>query len=153
MNQLSENFKQAELALAAYGSFTSAVPTQRELEAIEFSSRQAEVFIQNYRLVSQFNDAATGLSATVFADKDSGETFLAVRGTEISDVRDFATGVFDIMLFGSTQLHPQYHSLKTKVTEWLNDGTLSPTFTVTGHSMGGFLAIGLADDPLFTRAC
>ncbi|MER0217256.1 MAG: hypothetical protein DU481_14005 [Nitrosomonas sp.] len=53
------------------------------------------------------------------------------------------------MLFGSTQLYPQYNSLKTKVTEWLGNGTLSPTFTVTGHSMGGFLATGLVNDPDF----
>ena len=53
------------------------------------------------------------------------------------------------MLFGSMQLYPQYNSLKTKVTEWLGNGTLSPTFTVTGHSMGGFLATGLVNDPDF----
>lgn len=84
----------------------------------------------------------------MFADSDKN-TFLAVRGTELTDIRDFATGVFDIMLFGSTQLHPQFNSLKAKVTEWLENGTLSPTFTVTGHSMGGFLATGLVNDPDF----
>ncbi|WMJ09929.1 calcium-binding protein [Nitrosomonas sp. sh817] len=152
MGQQIEYFKQAELALAAYANFTSDIPTQAELRDADFSTSQANIFASTYRIADrQYNDPITGLSATVFIDKVSGETFLAVRGTEINDVRDFATGVFDIMLFGSTQLHPQYHSLKAKVTEWLNDGTLSPTFTVTGHSMGGFLAIGLADDPLFTN--
>lgn len=152
MGQQSECFKQAELALAAYANFTLDIPTQAELRDADFSTIQANIFASTYRIADhQYNDPITGLSATVFVDKVSGETFLSLRGTEINDVRDFATGVFDIMLFGNTILHPQYLSLRAKVTEWLNNGTLSPTFTVTGHSMGGFLAIGLADDPLFTN--
>lgn len=145
-----ELFKHAELSLAAYANLVTGADIKDELKIAGFSDIQADAFISKYRIVDQqFNDNATGLSATVFADKVSGETFVAVRGTEANDIRDFATGVFDIMLFGSTQLHPQYNSLKVKVTEWLNDGTLPSTFTVTGHSMGGFLAIGLVDDPDF----
>ncbi|MEQ1815568.1 MAG: hypothetical protein ABL861_03700 [Nitrosomonas sp.] len=147
MSQQVDYYKQAELALAVYGNFATNEPTRQELLAAEFSERQADAFILKYRIVAQHTDA-TGLSATVFTDTDNN-TFLAVRGTELTDIRDFATGVFDIMLFGSTRLHPQYNSLKTKVTEWLGNGTLSPTFTVTGHSMGGFLATGLVDDPDF----
>ncbi|SDX01481.1 hypothetical protein [Nitrosomonas oligotropha] len=148
MSQQAEYYKQAELALAVYGNFATNEPTRQELVAAEFSDNQARAFADSYNVVDQFNDAATGLSATVFADSDKN-TFLAVRGTELTDIRDFATGVFDIMLFGSTQLHPQYNNLKTKVTEWLGNGTLSPTFTVTGHSMGGFLATGHVNDPDF----
>ncbi|MDR4652790.1 MAG: hypothetical protein MRJ52_10390 [Nitrosomonas sp.] len=51
-----------------------------------------------------------------------------------------------IAVIGSTKLQPQYTSLKAKVTEWLVSGTISPTFTVTGHSLGGFLATGLVAD-------
>lgn len=150
MSQFVEYFKQAELSLAAYAKnlISGGAPELAKLEAAEFSTTQAEAFILKYRVVTQHTDA-TGLSATVFADNVTGETFLAVRGTELTDIRDFATGVFDIMLFGSTQLHPQYDSLKAKVTEWLGNGTLPPAFTVTGHSMGGFLAAGLVDDPAF----
>ncbi|TXI36646.1 MAG: hypothetical protein E6Q59_09015, partial [Nitrosomonas sp.] len=147
MSQQAEYYKQAELALAVYGDFATNEPTRQELVAAEFSETQADAFILKYRIVAQYADA-TGLSATVFADSDKN-TFLAVRGTEQTDIRDFATGVFDIMLFGSTQLHPQYNSLKTKITEWLGNGTLSPAFTVSGHSMGGFLATGLVNDPDF----
>ncbi|WP_394808938.1 hypothetical protein [Nitrosomonas sp.] len=151
MNQFVDYFKQAELALAAYAkSLETGRLAIEKLQNAEFSDSQAHTFADNYNVVDQFNDAATGLSATVFADADNN-TFLAVRGTEPTDIRDFATGVFDIMLYGSTQLHPQYDSLKTKVAEWLGNGTLSPTFTVTGHSMGGFLATGLVDDPDFSN--
>jgi len=149
MNHFLDYFKQAELALAAYAkSLETGRPAIENLQNAEFSNIQARTFADSYNVVDQFNDTATGLSATVFTDTDNN-TFLAVRGTELTDIRDFATGVFDIMLFGSTQLHPQYNSLKTKVAEWLGTGTLSPTFTVTGHSMGGFLAAGLVDDPDF----
>ena len=110
MSQQAEYYKQAELALAVYGNFATNEPTRQELVVAEFSETQADAFILKYRIVAQFNDAATGLSATVFADSDKN-TFLAVRGTELTDIRDFATGVFDIMLFGSTQLHPQYNSV------------------------------------------
>ncbi|MCE7915933.1 MAG: hypothetical protein DYH15_15040, partial [Nitrosomonas sp. PRO4] len=146
-------FIQSELALVAYSNLYPDMSQSEYLASLQDSGRglsplQADLFASTYRVVTQYGDT-TGLSATVFADKVSGDTLLAVRGTEADDIRDFATGIFDIMLFGSTQLHPQYNSLKAKVTEWLSNGTLSSTFTVTGHSMGGFLAIGLVDDPDF----
>jgi hypothetical protein len=150
----NDYFKQAELALAAYSNLDSDMLSSEYRDALQdsgkgLSSFQATKFASTYRVVDQFNDPGTGLSATIFADIGSGKIFLAVRGTEADDIRDFATGVFDIMLFGSTQLHPQYSSLKAKVAEWLSNGTLPPVFTVTGHSMGGFLAVGLVDDPDF----
>ncbi|MCP5273849.1 MAG: hypothetical protein H6936_03140 [Burkholderiales bacterium] len=56
------------------------------------------------------------------------------------------TDLVNIALLGSTTLQPQYQSLKTKVQEWLDNGTLPQNFTVTGHSLGGFLATGLTTD-------
>ncbi|MER0203254.1 MAG: hypothetical protein DU480_05220 [Nitrosomonas sp.] len=111
MNNFFAYFRQAELALAAYAkNLEIGRPAIENLQNAEFSDNQARAFADSYNVVDQFNDAATGLSATVFADSDKN-TFLAVRGTELTDIRDFATGVFDIMLFGSTQLHPQYNSV------------------------------------------
>ena len=86
----------------------------------------------------------------MFADNNTGETFLAIRGTEISDPADLLTGLVNIALFGSTTLQPQYQSLKTQVQTWLIDGVLPQTFTVTGHSLGGFLATDLAVDEDFS---
>jgi hypothetical protein len=51
----------------------------------------------------QYTDV-TGLSGTVFADKVSGETFLAIRGTEASDLMDLLTDLIDITWLGSTTL-------------------------------------------------
>ncbi len=48
-------------------------------------------------------------------------------------------------------LHPQYISLKFKVVEWIENGVLPQSFTVTGHSLGGFLAAGLVAEPLIAN--
>jgi hypothetical protein len=147
---MNRYFNQAELALAAYSTLSSDMLIDEYREALVdggkgLSFSQAEFFADTYRVVDQHTDA-TGLSATVFADKNTGEAFLAIRGTEISDPADILTGLVNIALFGSTTLQPQYQSLKTQVQTWLNDGVLPQTFTVTGHSLGGFLATDLAVD-------
>lgn len=113
----------------------------------EFSINQARNFTDTYYVMIQYTDV-TGLSATVFADKVSGETFLAIRGTEASDLMDLLTDLIDITWLGSTTLQPQYISLRSKVAEWLENGTLPQNFTVTGHSLGGFLAAGLVAEPV-----
>ncbi|GKS69616.1 hypothetical protein W03_16200 [Nitrosomonas sp. PY1] len=69
MNQ--EYFKQAELALAAYASLNTGAPDRAALVFASFSEVQAITFATTYRVVTQYNDPATGLSATVFADKNT----------------------------------------------------------------------------------
>ena len=146
MTQQIEYFKQAELVLAAYATFNSDILAQAELKDVNFSTSQARYFADTYRLVTQYTDA-TGLSATVFTDADN-KTFLAIRGTEASDPMDLLTDLIDITWLGSTALQPQYISLRSKVVEWLGNGTLPQNFTVTGHSLGGFLAAGLVAEPV-----
>lgn len=116
MNQQMEYFKQAELALAAYGNFASNIPTLRELEAADFSPSQARAFADTYRVIDQEGDV-TGLSATIFANDATGETFPAIRGTEINDSGDLFAGLL-LAMFGSTVLQPQYASLKAQVQVW-----------------------------------
>ncbi|MXS81831.1 calcium-binding protein [Nitrosomonas oligotropha] len=146
MNQQAEYSKQAELALAAYGDFVTQEPARQKLIAAEFSEIQADAFILKYRIVEQYTDI-TGLSATVLADADN-KFFLAIRGIEASDPMDLLTDLIDITWLGSTALQPQYISLRSKVVEWLGNGTLPQNFTVTGHSLGGFLAAGLVAEPV-----
>ena len=151
MNQYVEYFKQAELALAAYAIDLNpgSEPDLTKLQNAGFSTAQArDSFIPTYRVVDQYNDPDTGLSATIFrhtTDVDNTNSILAIRGTEITDIDDLFAGL-SIATVGTTQLQPQYDSLKIKVGEWLTSGTISPTFTVAGHSLGGFLATGLVAD-------
>ena len=88
----------------------------------------------------------TGLSATVFENMTDGKRYLAIRGTESSDLSDILTDVIDIGTLGTAEYQAQYAALSAKVGAWLDDGTLQSGFTVTGHSLGGFLATNLALD-------
>ncbi len=148
MNQQVEYFKQAELALAAYANFNSDIPAQVELKDADFSTNQARTFAETYLVVAQHTDV-TGLSATVFSDKVSGKTFLAICGTEEGNLRDLLMDLINITWLGDTTLQPQYISLKFKVAEWMESGVLPSNFTVTGHSLGGFLVTGLVSEPVF----
>ena len=107
------------------------------------SSSQAQRFAETYAVVDFYNSPESGLQAAVFSNA-SGKKYLAIRGTE--SPADFLTDAIDIALLGSTNLQLQYRNLKAKVVAWITDGTLSPSFTVTGHSLGGFLAGALTVD-------
>ena len=148
-------FIQSELALAAYSNLYPDMPQSEYLASLQDSGRglsplQSDLFTFTYRVVDRYFDA-TGLSATVFANDEAGEIFLAIRGTEEDDLRDILTDLINIIWLGSTTLQPQFISLKLKVSEWLEKGILPQNFTVTGHSLGGFLATGLVADPLFAN--
>lgn len=145
MTAIADYLNEAELALAAYAALpldSSGSDIERALRLAGMSTAQATRFANTYTVATQYN-AGNGLSATVFTDA-GGNKYLAIRGTD--DGYDLATDAFNIGLLGSTSLQPQYASLKAKVTEWLGNGTLSSSFTVTGHSLGGFLATGIAAD-------
>ncbi|GJL76214.1 hypothetical protein [Nitrosomonas sp.] len=68
MNGNTEYFKQAELALAAYGDFATNTPTRQELENAGLSTTQANFFIDKYEVVAKYSNN-TGLSATVLKDQ------------------------------------------------------------------------------------
>ena len=141
-------FQQAELALAAYANLEPDVNIRDELRAAGLSATQTDKFISQYTVIDHHSDA-TGLSATVFksTDPDNPQTFLAIRGT--NDLLDLLTDLVNIALFGSTALQPQYLNLKNQVQTWMNDDVLPQNFTVTGHSLGGFLATDLTVDSDF----
>jgi len=146
MSQIQAYFTEAELALAAYANLnlgTLNTPSQQEaLRGAGLSPSQAVRFANNWRVVDQLNNPLSGLSATVFEEITTGKRYLAIRGTD--DFIDLVTGVVNIGVIGTPLLQPQYLILRSKVQEWLVNGTLPKSFTVTGHSLGGFLATGIA---------
>ncbi|MHB1619267.1 MAG: alpha/beta hydrolase family protein [Sulfuricella sp.] len=142
MSQISEYFRQAELSLAAYADLSTGVPNEDELKKAGMSSTQATRFAATWSVAAHYSDV-TGVSATVFQEISTGQKTLAIRGTQ--GVTDFITDYF-ILNGTPSQLNPQYQSLKTKVQAWLGDGTLTPGFSVSGHSLGGYLAAGLVAD-------
>ena len=151
MSTIFDYFTQAELSLAAYANLSAGVPSQDELKKAGLSDTQAVEFAKHYNVVDQWNNPSIGLSATVFELLDAngnptGQKTLAIRGTEPSTPTDLLTGLIDIYALGSTLLQPQHLDLQWKVQQWLNSGDLSPSFTVTGHSLGGFLATAITAD-------
>ncbi|MBL8488737.1 MAG: hypothetical protein JNK22_16820, partial [Rhodocyclaceae bacterium] len=125
------------------------------------SEKQAQAFAEQWRVVEQYNgepipvldefNHPTGeytqsdaLSATVFQEVETGRRYLAVRSTQ--SLSDVWTDIVDISILGMSEHQGQYASLKSKVQSWLANGTLTSGFTVTGHSLGGFLAGALLAD-------
>jgi Ca2+-binding RTX toxin-like protein len=149
----------SELALAAYAALSFGEPDQGTLEDAGMASAQARAFAEAWRVVTQFthseqipthDDAgnvtgyvttSNGLSATVFEEVGTGRRYLAIRGTD--DIEDLLTDVVDVAIFGSPERQAQYVTLKSQVRAWMADGTLPASFTVSGHSLGGFLAVAL----------
>lgn len=145
-----EQAQQAELALAAYASLVKGEPDKDALKKAGLSDLQADQFRKQYTVIDQFNDAS-GLSVTVFEDKTSHTRYLAIRGTD--DLYDLATDAINVAILGGTKYQDQYQALKAKVAAWQVDGTLpdgvrpgQQQYTVTGHSLGGFLATALTAD-------
>ncbi|MBZ0093462.1 MAG: hypothetical protein K8F27_14730, partial [Sulfuricellaceae bacterium] len=149
MSTISEIYTEAELALAAYANLTAGISGKSYTDALEdggkgMSPLQAADFASKWTVIgTPYTDPVTGVSATVFQEIATGQKTLAIRGTQ--GATDFLA---DYLILNGTpsQLNPQYQSLKAKVTQWLGDGTLTPGFTVSGHSLGGYLAAGLVAD-------
>jgi hypothetical protein len=95
------------LAQAAYARnlIEGNIDREKLINDALFSTVQANYFIQNYRVVTQLPDTL-GLSATIFADNLTEETFLAICGTEITDPNDLFAGL-SLTIFGTTVLQPQ----------------------------------------------
>lgn len=157
--------RHAELALAAYASLTKDIQGaaySAALEAAGFPPSQAGRFMNSWKVVDQYNHSeqvpisddagnvvgyitvSNGLSATVFEEISTSKRYLAIRGT--NDPADLVTDIIDIGIFGTPERQAQYASLMEKVNEWRTNGTLPSSFSVAGHSLGGFLGGALLVD-------
>ena len=73
MTTTNNYLNQAELALASYSTLTPGIPRVDALidQGRGMSTTQAQKFadsVTGYTVVTQYNDASNGLSATIFAD-------------------------------------------------------------------------------------
>ena len=152
----------SEAAFAAYADANTGEQYRALLIAEGFADNQARRFVETWTPVTSFEHeaepywiyeptsglpigpytATNGLSATVFENVTTHERVLAIRGTD--DAADVASDLISVFALGSPKNQGQYQSLRTKVQEWIANGTLPQHFSVTGHSLGGFLATGLA---------
>ena len=162
MQSASSLFRFAELALAAYARPNGEVIDKNSLGQADFVELSALRFLSNWIPVAAYEhstepywaydpetgapsgpySATNGFAATVFENVSTHERVLAIRGT--NDGYDIATDVISVAALGSTLNQGQYQSLRAKVQDWIASGVLPRQFAVTGHSLGGFLATGLA---------
>lgn len=148
-SELNTYYQNAQLSMAAYASLSPGMTPADYVTALknqEMPEALATVFASKYTVLSQSAPDATGFSATLFLDNATGQKILAVRGT--NDLFDALTDLVDVALLGTTALQSQYQSLKNYYQQLITEGKLgaSETFSVTGHSLGGFLAQAFAVD-------
>lgn len=153
MATISDVSRFAQLSQAAYADFITfsdqavkdALTGQ---ETAGFAQAQAEDFTTNYRVLAYQPNDTHGFSATIFQSKTNPtEIVLAIRGTEFPSV-DVTGADADIATFGAAR--DQIISLYTWFQDLLSSGdpSLSPLLTnkvtVTGHSLGGHLALAFS---------
>jgi len=93
----------------------------------------------------EYTTSSNGLSVTVFQRVGTNEKYVAVRGTEFSTADFTADG--GVFLHGVPSLSTQYQTLREQILFWQsNYPILNGSFTVCGHSLGGWLAAGLAGE-------
>ncbi len=139
MNQIDMLNTQGLLAMAAYADLSVGVKLPDALEDIGMTHDQAVDFSALWSVVDQYTDAS-GVSATVFQENATGERYLAIRGTESPG--DFNADYILALGFPS-YVNPQFIQLQAKVETWISNGILANGFTVTGHSLGGYLAVAI----------
>ncbi|CUS31830.1 calcium-binding protein [Candidatus Nitrospira nitrificans] len=143
-------YEHAQLSDAAYANLSVGMPQDLYVQALKargFGSLQATEFANRYAIVSTLNDSSTGFSATLFQRNGTSEKILAIRGT--NDIVDLLISDLQIGLFGMAD---QYASLNMFYSQLIVEGKLlsTDTLTVTGHSLGGFLAQAFTVDHSLT---
>jgi hypothetical protein len=153
MSTTQELYTQSLLAQASYANLTiGSLNTDSQLTALKSVSggsmavAEANDFANKWTVVAQYDDPGiSGLNVTIFENMASGTRYLAIRGTEPTDIGDLLTDA-TLAVFGISD--DQYYHLRDKVIEWMSpdiDGNPSPflpdaNFIITGHSLGGYLA-------------
>ena len=120
------------------------VKTLQDPNKAGMSAQQAQDFSGRYEIVDQVN-SPTGMSATIFKNKETGEVTVSVRGTEPTSGKDL--GADAILARGvPASENPQYVALDKQIQSWTNAGVLPSQFEIDGHSLGGYLGAAYADN-------
>lgn len=144
MATINEYLKYAETTFAAYAQLTLGQQNSQAYVTADMAVVQAASFDSQWAVLSQSASDPSGFSAVLLQDVQSGEKVLAIRGTEGSQGgADYITDLVDIAA-GQLREMPQYVALDGFYQQLVSTGKLGSTerITVTGHSLGGFLAQG-----------
>lgn len=148
MPSISTYFQNGEIAFAAYAqNLATTADRIGALKAAGMTQLQAEKFDRSWQVLAQ-QDLSDGFSAVLFERVNengtpTGEKVLGIRGTEASHWGiDYLVDVVNIAVLGTNVGMPQYNSLESFYQSLIAQGKLTAAeqITVTGHSLGGFLA-------------
>ena len=143
---VQEGYEHGLYALTAYGKgyVKGKTPSDKILGKAGFPPELIKDFAETHTIIDQY-DSWTGMSAVVIRNDITGNVALSARGTQPTSVRDLLTDAL-IALGVPKELNPQYRALKSKVEEWIEDGTLPSQFTIGAHSLGMYLLASLKQD-------
>ena len=145
MSSIQQLFTYSQASLASYaislasgGNNTAAYKADK----VEMSDAQARAFDDTWTVLQQSAPNANGFSAVLLQQKAwPNEKVLAIAGTDPQSPGDWLAD-YHVLEFGTVLGMPQYTSLVEFYSELVSsEKILSGTaITVTGHSLGGFLA-------------
>lgn len=141
MPTIKDYFDYAQTTIASYATVYAGVPNLSAYMAAGMADQQARAFSDEWSVLKQSPISKSGFSAVLL--ERGGEKVLAIRGTESSQVgADYVYDLVNIVLAGSVIGLPQYAELESFYSACVAEGKLraSEQVTVTGHSLGGFLA-------------
>lgn len=149
MPTITQHSTYAQAALASYAAslVAGANNTARyKDQAVGMTDTQATAFDRDWAVLQQYT-STNGFSAVLLQRKDdagnaTGEKVLAIAGTDPSSPADVITDVVNVFQYGTAAFMPQYVSLESFYVQLVSSGKVGATeqITVTGHSLGGFLA-------------
>jgi hypothetical protein len=135
----------SQTSLASYA--TDLLPIQNnsaryKVQAVGMAASQADDFDATWAVLQQSTPTANGFSAVLLQNRTTGEKVLAIAGTDPASPADIITDLVNVALYGTVLGMPQYASLESFYTQLVSSGKLGAAeqVTVTGHSLGGFLA-------------
>lgn len=134
-------FLSSSLALASYANLPPGIVESNSLVGKGMSAPLADEISANWIVQSSIKSLLSGLSATVFGNKSTGQVVLAIRGTD--DPQDLVTDAISISILGTYRYQLQYIQLRDWVLQLSRDGVLPASYEVVGHSLGGFLAAAI----------
>src|SRR5215207_5684302 len=108
MKNFTTYFTQAQFSLAAYADLSVGDVDELALIDSGFSKPSASRFADSYSVADRYSDSS-GLSATVFVDKTTDQRYLAIRGTEPTDLGDLLNDLI-IMIGYEMLLSSQYRA-------------------------------------------
>lgn len=137
-------YAHAQLSDAAYALLVDGMSGQSYINALRergFTAAEATAFAAQYSIVKTFEDLNSSFFAVLFQKNGTNQKVLAIRGTQ--EPFDFLTDA-ELALLGVTD---QNVSLRLSYPQIVAQLEPTDTLTVTGHSLGGFLAQVLSAEP------